>query len=136
MTDLPADIADRYRRLALRRNWQPETLAAVLRSAALYRALDEGTGQRGYFTRTDEQGQAELGTRWLWETVLVSDEVIAVKQIEVPAVGEIRRYCWQSLEDDTSGLTDHPLNPPQEELTPITRQDFYKLWNHHLSSPS
>ena len=95
--------------------------------------LDEGTAERGYFERTDEEGLADLGTRWMRETVLVNDQVAAVNQMEVPAAGKVRRYCWQSLEDDAGGLADQPLNPAEEELTPITPQEFYELWNH-LSS--
>jgi hypothetical protein len=133
VTSLPPDVLDRYWQLAVHRNWPPATLEVVLRSAEWYRALDEGPAHRGYFERTDAEGSARPGTRWMWETVLVTGEVIAVKQIQVPAAGAVRRYCWQSLEDDTGTLTDQPLNPEEEELTPISRREFYQLWGPPFS---
>ena len=70
MTGLPPDVHDRYRQLTLHRNWPPETLAAVLSKAEWYRDLDEGTTEHSYFEWTDEEDLAELGTRWLWDTVM------------------------------------------------------------------
>jgi hypothetical protein len=130
MTDLPADVRDRYRRLAQARCWTPETEAAFLETTAFFRALDEGPGARSYFERVDEEGLAEEGTRWLWETVIVNGAVTAVKQIEVPLHGPVRRYWWRWLEDDASGLTDQPLVPDEDELDTITREAFYQAWGN------
>ncbi len=68
MADLPADVENRCQRLAQARRWPPETEAAFLRMVAWFRALDEGPGVRSYYERADEEGLAEQGTRWLWET--------------------------------------------------------------------
>jgi len=129
MADLPADVRDRYRQLAEARRWPPETEAAFLRTAAWYRAVDEGPGTRHYYERTDEEGLAEQGTRWLWEAVIVNGAITAVKQIEMPLHGPIRRYCWRWLEDDINGLTDQPLVPDEDRLHPITREAFYQAWD-------
>lgn len=75
MAGLPPDVHDRYRQLARRRNWPPATLAAILRSVAWYRALDERPAEHGYFERTNVEGLTQPGT-------------------------------------------------------PITRQEFYQLWDH------
>jgi hypothetical protein len=128
MVDLPPDVLDRYRQLALHRHRRPETLAAMLKSAAWYQALDESDAERDYFEWIDEEGLEELGKRRLWETLLVDGQVIAVKQIEIPIGGEARRYCWQHLDDDASFLTDQSMNPEEEPITRITRQEFYQLW--------
>lgn len=88
MTELPADVQDRYRRLAQVRRWPPETEAAFLRTVAWFRAVDEGPGARSYYERADEEGLAEQGTRWLWETAIVNGAVTAVKQIEIPLRGQ------------------------------------------------
>jgi len=53
-------------------------------------------------------------------------EIIAVKQVEIPLSGKIRRYSWKQLEDDAGFLTDKPL-PAEEGLTPVARQHFYEL---------
>lgn len=129
MTDLPADVRDHYRRLARARRWPPETEAAFLRTVTRFRVLDEGPGPRGYYERADEEGLVEEGTRWLWETVVVNGVVTAVKQVEVPLRGPVRRYWWRWLEDDASGLTDQPLAPGEDELHVITREAFYQMWD-------
>jgi hypothetical protein len=129
MTDLPPDVAGRYRRAARQGNLLPETQAAILRAAGRYRRLEEGSGPRGYYERVDEEGLYDKGGRWLWETVTVNTAIIAVKQIEVTSDGTIRRYSWRWLYDADSGLTDQPLFPEEEELHPVTRDRFYELWD-------
>lgn len=129
MTDLPPEVARRYRLAARQGNLLPETQAAILRAAGRYRRLEEGSGPRGYYERVDEEGLYDEGGRWLWETVTVSAEIIAVKQIEVTSGGTVRRYSWRWLYDVDGGLTDQPLYPEEEGLHPITRDGFYKLWD-------
>jgi hypothetical protein len=87
----------------------PPAQAAI----AWYRRLDEGPGPRAYYERIDEG-------RWLWETVKVNTETIAVKQIEVTPDGTVHRYSWRWLEDAGGFLTD--------QLHPITRDRFYQVW--------
>lgn len=129
MADLPADVRAHYRRLAQARRWPPATEAAFLRTVEWFRAVDEGSYPRSYYERADEEGLAEEGTRWLWETVVVNGAVTAVKQAEVPLIGPVRRYWWRWLEDDASGLTDQPLVPDGDDLRPITREAFYQVWD-------
>jgi hypothetical protein len=129
MADLPADVRDRYRRLALTRGWSPETEAAFLRTVVWFRAVDEGSGARSYYERADEEGLVEQGTRWLWETAIVNGAVTAVKQIEIPLHGPVRRYWWRWLEDDAGRLTDHSLVPDEDGMHPITREAFYHTWD-------
>jgi hypothetical protein len=129
MADLPADVRECYTRLAEARRWPHETEAAFLRTVAWFRALDEGLGTRHYYERADEEGLAGQAARWLWETVVVDGAIIAVKQIEIPLHGPVRRYWWRWLEDDASGLTDQPLVPDEDGLHPITREAFYKAWH-------
>jgi hypothetical protein len=129
MEDLPAYVRDHYRRMAQARGWSPEMEAAFLETVEWVRAVDEGPGARNYYERADEEGLAEEGTRWLWETVIVGSDVTAVKQIEVPLHGPVRRYWWRWLEDDASGLTDQPLVPDEDGLQPITREAFYEVWH-------
>jgi hypothetical protein len=125
MTDLPSDVRDRYRHHAQARRWPPELEAAFLRTVAWFREIDEGPGMRRYFERTDDEGLAEQGTRWLWETVIVNGTVTAVKQMETPLNGPVRRYWWR--------LTDQPLVPDEMELRSITREAFYQVWDQcHL----
>ena len=130
MTDLPPDAARRYRLAARQGNLLPQTQAAILRAAGRYRRLEEGRGPCGYYERVDEEGLYDEGGRWLWETVTVNTEIIAVKQIEVNSAGAVRRYSWRWLYDADGGLTDQPLYPEEEELCPITRDRFYKVWDH------
>jgi hypothetical protein len=127
--DLPAEVRERYRRLARQRKWPPETESAFLRATCRIRALDEEPGPRGYYERAGEAGLAEQGTRWMWETVTTDGAVIAVKQLEVPLDGVVRRYCWWRLEDNVSGLTDQALQPEDEGLAPISRDAFYEVWD-------
>lgn len=129
MTELPADVRDRYRRLALSRRWQPQTEAAFLSTVAAIRALDEGPGMRHYYERADEEGLFEQGTRWLWEAVIVNGAVTAVKQMEIPLHGPVRRYWWRSLEDDSGGLSDQPLEPEEDGFHRIKREAFYQAWD-------
>jgi hypothetical protein len=95
----------------------PPAQAAIER----YRRLDEGPGPRAYYERIDEG-------LWMWETVTVNTETIAVKQIEVTSDGTVHRYCWRWLEDADGTLTDQPLYPEEDELHPITRDRFYQVW--------
>lgn len=129
MTDLPPEIAEHYRRAVQRGGLPPQTAAALLRAVARYRHLDEEPGPRGYYERIDEEGLYDKGGRWLWETVAVDTEIIAVKQIEVTSDGIVRCYSWRWLEDRDGGLTDQSLHPEEEELQPITRDRFYELWD-------
>jgi hypothetical protein len=134
MADLPADVRDCYRRLAEARRWPHETEAAFLRTAVWFLTLDERPGARDYYERADEDGLAEPGTRWLWETVIVNGAITAVKQIEIPLHGPVRRYWWRWLEDDASGLTDQPLVPDEDGLHPITREAFYQAWDSRTTA--
>ncbi|MGE5131449.1 MAG: hypothetical protein ACM32E_00900 [Gemmatimonadota bacterium] len=129
MADLPAEVRDRYRGLARARRWPPETEAAFLRTVAWFRAVDEEPGARSYYERADEEGLVEQGTRWLWETASVNGAAIAVKQMEIPLHGPVRRYWWRWLEDDAGGLTDQPLVPDEDGLHQITRAAFYEVWD-------
>jgi len=128
VTDLPAEVRERCRQLALKRKWPPETESAFLATASWIRILDEEPGPRGY-ERTDGEGLAEQGTRWMSETVTIGGEAMAVKQTEVPLDGVVRRYCWWLLEDDISGLTDQALEPEEGGLIPISRDAFYEAWD-------
>ncbi|SMC46835.1 hypothetical protein SAMN05661093_00001 [Kibdelosporangium aridum] len=129
VTEFPAHVEDRYRRLAEQRRWTPEVRAAFRASVGWYRALDEDPGPRCYFEYVDEEGLSDKGSRWLWEAVIVDGDVVAIKQIEVPSSGPSRRYWWQHLEDDTGMLTDQALETDQPGITPITRSAFYALWD-------
>lgn len=129
MADLPADVRYSNRRLAQSRRWPPESEAAFLHTVAWFRAVDEGPGVRRYYERADEEGLAAQGTRWLWEAVIVNGAVTAVKQLEMPLHGPVRRYWWRWLEDDDSGLTDQALVPDEMGLHPITREAFYQVWD-------
>lgn len=129
MSGLPDPVRDWYELLAVRRKWPPGTLAAVLDTAARYRALDEQPGPRKCYSRADAEGLAEQGTRWMWETVLGGGQVTAVKQIEVTAAGTVRRYWWEKLEDDDGFLTDQPLDPEAWQLAVIGREEFYAYWD-------
>ncbi|MGW4133702.1 hypothetical protein [Amycolatopsis japonica] len=126
MTDFPPDVEAHYRRLAAQRHWPQETEAAFRASVARYRALDEGAGPRQYYEYMDHEGLVDEGARWLWEAVVVEHETVAVKQIELDSSGAIRRYWWQNMEDDASGLTDQALDPG---LTSVSRSTFYALWD-------
>lgn len=129
MEDLPAEVRDHCRRMAQARRWSPGTEVAYVKTVGRFRALDEGPGAHSYYEWADVEGLAEEGTRWLWETVTVGSDVIAVKQMEVPRDGPVRRYWWRWLEGDASGLTDQPLMPDEEGLIPITREVFYEIWD-------
>ncbi len=77
MTDLPADVRERYCDLARQRKWPPEMESAFLRTVTRLRAIDQGPAPRRYYERTDDEGLAEQGTRWLWETITVDGAVTA-----------------------------------------------------------
>jgi hypothetical protein len=128
MTDLPADVRERYRDLARQRRWPAGTESTFLEEARWFRDLDEGPAPRSYYEgAADEPGLA--GTRWLWETAVVADEIIAVKQIEVPPDGIARCYWWPHLGHDLGFLTDQPLNPDSWQLRTVDRGIFYQFWH-------
>jgi hypothetical protein len=129
VTEFPAHVEDRYRRLAEQRRWPPEVEAAFRTSVGWYRALEENPGPRCYYEYADSEGLVDKGARWLWETVIVNGEVVATKQIEVPSAAPSRRYWWQRLEDDTGMLTDQALDIDLPGIAPITRSAFYALWD-------
>jgi hypothetical protein len=129
MTDLPTEVRERYRRAVEQGRLRPETEAAILRTVAWYRCLDEGPGPRGYYEVIDDEGLYDKGGRWLWETITVGTKIIAVKQIEVTSGGVVRRYDWRWLYDADGGLTDQPLYPEEEKLRPITGDRFYQVWD-------
>jgi hypothetical protein len=57
MTDLPADVRERYRDLARQRNWPAGTESAFLETARWFRDLDEGPAPRSYYEgAADEPG--------------------------------------------------------------------------------
>lgn len=127
MTDLPADVRERYRELARQRKWPAVTESAFLDRVRWFRDLDERTTSRSYYEgAAEEPGLA--GTRLLWEAAVVAGEVIAVKQIEVPPDGIARRYWWRHLEDELGFLTDQPLDPDGWQLRAVDRGIFYELW--------
>ncbi|MFD5827307.1 hypothetical protein [Lentzea sp. NPDC060358] len=95
---------------------------------ARYRALDESSQPRQHYEYVDHEGLVDEGSRWLWETVAVGDETVAVKQIVMDSSGT-HRYWWRLLEDDAGGLTDQPLDLAGPGLSPVPRSTFYLLWN-------
>ncbi|HEX7306773.1 hypothetical protein [Lentzea sp.] len=109
MTEFPADVEAYCRGLAARWRWPPETAAAFLASVVWYWKLDQGSDPRHYYEYVDHEGLVDEGARWLFEAVEVNHEVVAIKQIELPSSGAVRRYWWRYLEDDAGGLTDQPL---------------------------
>ena len=57
MTDLPADVRERYRDLARQRNWPAGTESAFLETARWFREGDEGPAPRSYYEgAADEPG--------------------------------------------------------------------------------
>lgn len=108
----------------MRWRWPAETEAAFRASVAWYQALDESAGPRGYFEFVDDEG-----AHWLWETLEVGEETVAVKQVEVGTSGVVRRYSWRYLEDEDSGLTDQALDLTTPGLTPVSRSAFYAIWD-------
>jgi len=129
MTDLPADVREHYRELARQRKWSSVTESAFLDKVKWLQDLDEGPAPRCYYEGAGEE-PGLAGTRWLWETAVVADEVIAVKQIEIPPDGTARRYWWRHLEDASGFLTDQPLDPDDWRLRAIGRGTFYELWDN------
>jgi hypothetical protein len=83
MTDFPADVEAHCRRLAVQHHWSPETEAAFRATVAWYRALDESSEPRRYFEHVDHEGLVDKGARWLWEAIVVNDETVAIRQIEL-----------------------------------------------------
>lgn len=128
MTDLPADVRERYRDLARQRKWPAATENAFLDRVMWFRDLDEGPAARSYYEGAAD-GPDLAGTRWLWETAVVAGEVIAIKQIEIPLDGIARCYWWRHLEDEKGFLTDQPLDPDGRELRAVDRGTFYELWD-------
>jgi hypothetical protein len=118
VTELPADVEGHYRGLAARRRWPPETVAAFLASVAWYRGLDEGGGPRHYFEFVDHEGLEDEGARWLWEVVMIDDELVAIKQLELPSAGGARRYWWRQLEDDPLSHAWQEANANRSEPVP------------------
>ena len=80
-------------------------------------------------TRVPAKTRIPGGTRWLWETVIVAGEVIAVKQIEVSPDGMARCYWWRHLEDERGSLTDQALDPDGWRLRAVGRDTFCELWD-------
>lgn len=129
MTDFPADVETYYRRLAAQWDWPPETEAAFRASVAWYRALDEGSEPRQYYEYVDHEGLVDEGARWLFETVSVNHETVAIKQIELSSSGSAHCYSWRHMEDDAGGLTDQALDLAEPGLAPVSRSTFYALWD-------
>jgi hypothetical protein len=77
VTEFPAHVEDRYRRLAEKRRWPREVEAAFRTSVGWYRALEENPGPRCHYEYVDSEGLLDKGARWLWETVIVNGEVVA-----------------------------------------------------------
>ncbi|MGW6442732.1 hypothetical protein [Lentzea sp. NPDC055074] len=127
--DFPADVETYYRRLATQRRWPAATEAAFWASVAWYRALEESSEPRQYYEYVDREGLVEEGSRWLWETLAVSGETVAIKQIEVSPSGAAHCYWWRRVEDDVGGLTDQPLDFAEPGLSPVSRSVFYALWD-------
>ncbi|MFB9930349.1 hypothetical protein ACFORO_28075 [Amycolatopsis halotolerans] len=134
MASLPADVEQRYRRLAARRGWSTETETAFRAAVTWYRTLDETPGPRSCFEYVDD-GLADPGARCLWETVTADHETVAVKQIDISSTGTAHRYWWQNLDDDSGTLTDQPLGLDQPGLTRIPDSAFYALW-HTIRDPA
>lgn len=109
--------------------------AAFRASVAWYRALDESSEPRQYFEYVDREGLVDVGARWLWEAVVVNDETVAIRQIEVGSSGVVQCYWWRRLEDVASGLTDQALDVSEPGVTSVSRSVFYSLWKIGLSAP-
>ncbi|WP_370964824.1 hypothetical protein [Amycolatopsis sp. cg9] len=135
MTDFPADVEAHCRRLAVQRRWPPETEAAFRATVAWYRALDESSEPRRYFEYVDHEGMVDKGARWLWEAVVVNDETVAIKQIELSLSGLARCYWWRHLEDDAGGLTDQALDLTEPGLTAVSGSSFRALWESGWNAP-
>ncbi|WP_326943219.1 hypothetical protein OG439_24530 [Amycolatopsis sp. NBC_01307] len=135
MTDFPADVEAHCRGLAVQHRWSPEMEAAFRASVAWYRALDESSEPRQYFEYVDREGLVDVGARWLWEAVVVNDETVAIRQIEVGSSGVVQCYWWRRLEDVASGLTDQALDVSEPGVTSVSRSVFYSLWKIGLSAP-
>lgn len=121
--------------LAAQHHWPPETEAAFRATVAWYRALDESFEPRRYFEYVDREGLVDEGARWLWEAIVVDDETVAIRQIELSSSGVARRYWWRHLEDDAGGLTDQALDLTEPGLTAVSRSLFSALWKSGLSAP-
>jgi hypothetical protein len=135
MTDFPADVEAHCRRLAVQHHWPPETEAAFRAAVAWYRALDESSEPRQYFEYVDHEGLVDKGARWLWEAIVVNDETVAIRQIELGSSGAAHCYWWRHLEDDAGGLTDQALDLAEPGLTAVPRSVFRALWKSGLSAP-
>ena len=136
MTDLPADVEAHCQRLASQHHWPPETEAAFRATVAWYRALDESSEPRQYFEQVDHEGLVDKGARWLWEAIVVNDETVAIRQIELGSSGVARCYWWRHLEDDAGGFTDQALDLAEPGLAAVPRSVFRALWKSGLSAPS
>jgi hypothetical protein len=134
MTNLPVDVEERYRQLAARRGWPPETDTAFRATVTWYRTLDETPGPRSYLEYVDD-GLVDRGARWLWEAVTVDHETVAIKQIDISSTGTTHRYSWQNLDDDFGALTDQPLDLDQPGLATIPNSAFFALW-HTIRDPA
>ncbi|MER6666004.1 hypothetical protein ABT256_15805 [Amycolatopsis japonica] len=129
VSDFPPDVEARYRRLTAQRHWPRETEAAFRANVAWYRALDEGSELRRYYEYVDHEGLVDEGARRLWEAIVVEQETVAIRQIELDSSGTIRRYWWRNIEDDAGGLTDQALDLTEPGLTPVSPSAFYSLWD-------
>lgn len=131
MTELPADVRGYYKELARQRRWPPGTEIAFLETVRWFRDIDEGPDSRSYYEGAGEDAGSE-GTRWFWETVIVADKVIAVKQVEVSPDGIARCYWWRHMEDERGFLTDQALDPDGWQLRAVDRDTFYpRLFAHY-----
>ncbi|WP_439377230.1 hypothetical protein [Amycolatopsis lexingtonensis] len=128
MADLPTDVEKHCRHLALQRHWPPETEAAFRASVEWYRALDEGAAPRQYFEYVDHEGLVDEGARWLFESIIVNHETVAIRQIELDSSGGAHCYWWRHLEDDAGALADQALDGAEPGLKPVSRSEFYALW--------
>ena len=72
------------------------------------------------------QGELE-GARWLWETVLAGDDLVAIRQIDIDPNGVAHRYSWRQREDDAGFLTDQAISS-SAEIVPLPREEFLAAW--------
>lgn len=119
MTDFPADVEAHCRRLAVQHNWSPEAETAFRATVAWYRSLDESS---------EHEGLVDEGARWLWDAIVVNDETVAIRQIELGSSGAAHCYWWRHLEDDAGGLTDQALDLAEPGLCVVSRSVFRALW--------
>jgi hypothetical protein len=117
----PAAVAERYEVLSTQFGWPQSTVEGVVANVEYLRGLEEGDLPRVYL-----QGEIE-GARWLWETVLADDDLVAVRQIDIAPDGSAHRYSWRQREDDAGFLTDQAIRP-SAEIVPLPREEFLAAW--------